>query len=96
MDLPFPILCDTERRLVREWDVYNPREKGGIAKPAAFVIEPDRKVRFAAIDSVTTRVPVSEMLKVLQSVRDGRQVRRKAHIPHLADWFRGIANYLGG
>ena len=32
LDLPFPILCDTERRVVKDWDIYNAREKGGIAK----------------------------------------------------------------
>lgn len=92
MKLPFPILCDTDRRVVQEWDVYNPRDKGGIAKPAAFVVEQDRTVRFATVDTVARRVPAPEMLVVLQSMREGGQVRRKTYIPRLAEWLRGISN----
>ena len=40
--LPFPILCDTERRVVRDWGIYNSREKGGIAQPAVFIMTPAR------------------------------------------------------
>ena len=92
LNLPFPILCDTERRVVQEWDIYNPREKGGIAKPAAFVVERDRTVRYATVDRVVTRVPASEMILVLQSAREGRPARRRTYIPRLADWVRGIGN----
>jgi hypothetical protein len=42
--LPFPILSDRERRVVQEWDIYNPKEKGGIARPAVFILAPDRTV----------------------------------------------------
>lgn len=42
LSLPFRILCDTERRVVRDWDLYDARERGGIAKPAVFVIDPNR------------------------------------------------------
>ena len=44
--LPFSILSDAERRVVREWNIYNAKEKGGIAKPAVFILNPDRMVRF--------------------------------------------------
>ncbi len=30
LSLPFPILCDTERRVVRDWGIYNTREKGAL------------------------------------------------------------------
>jgi peroxiredoxin len=36
--LPFPMLCDTERRVVREWGVCNTGERGGLARPAVFVM----------------------------------------------------------
>ncbi len=92
--LPFSVLCDTGRRLVQDWDVYNPREKGGIAKPASFVIEPDRRVRYAGVDSVATRVPASEMVLVLQSLGEGREVRRKIYIPRPGECLRGIFNLI--
>jgi len=89
--LPFSILCDVERRVVREWSIYNPRERGGIAKPAVFVIERDRTVRYGSVDAVTTRVPASEIVRVLQAV-EGQPVRRKVYVPRLAEWFRAIRN----
>jgi peroxiredoxin len=90
--LPFPILCDMERRVIREWDMYNPRERGGIAKPAVFVVEHDRTVRYGSVDAVATRVPASEIVRILQAVAEGQPVRRKVYIPRLAEWFRAIRN----
>jgi peroxiredoxin len=92
LSLPFPILCDTERRVVREWDIYNPREKGGIAKPAVFVIDSDRTVLFAAVDTVSTRVPASEIVRVLRTDAARDAVRRKVYIPGFAEWIRAIRN----
>ena len=93
LHLPFPILCDTERRVVQEWDLYNSREKSGIAKPAVFVIERDRTVRYGAIDTVSTRVPPSEIVRVLETA-ERHQVRRKLYIPRFAEWFRAIRNNI--
>ena len=90
--LPFPILCDTERRVVADWDIYNPREKGGIAKPAVFVIDRDCRVRYRAVDTVATRVPASEIVRVLQTSAEAQQVRRSVHIPSLSTWLRAIRN----
>ena len=94
LSLPFPILCDTGRRLVQEWGIYNPREKGGIAKPAVFVIGPDRRVRFASVDTVSTRVPASEIIRVLKSTAETRDAQRKRYIPKFADWLRALGNAL--
>ncbi len=92
LGLPFPILCDTERRVIREWNIYNPRERGGIAKPAVFVLGRDRTVRFGSVDAVATRVPASEIVHILQAVAERHPVRRKVYIPRLAEWFRAIRN----
>lgn len=94
LDLPFPILCDTDRRVVQEWDLYNPLEKGGIAKPAVFIIERDRTVSYVTIDKVAARVPASEILLVLRSKQGDHQARRRTYIPQPADWFRGLRNLL--
>ena len=67
LSLPFPILCDTERRVVRDWGIYNSREKGGIAKPAVFIIDPSQVVRYAAVDTVVRRVPAAEIVSLLQN-----------------------------
>jgi peroxiredoxin len=92
--LPFPILCDTERRVVHEWDIYNPRERGGVAKPAVFVIERDRRVRYAAMDGVASRAPAAEVLRLLRNTGESQSVRCKVYIPQLADWLRAIRNSI--
>ncbi len=93
LHLPFPVLGDTERRVVQEWDLYNSREKGGIAKPAVFVIERDRTVRYGAVDTVSTRVPPSEIVRLLETA-EPHEARRKLYIPRFAEWFRAIRNSL--
>jgi len=94
LNLPFPILCDTERRVVKDWGIYNPREKGGIANPAVFVIGRDRTVRYSSVDTVATRVAASEIVRVLQMTTAVPQVRRRVHIPLLAEWVRAIRNSI--
>ena len=94
LSLPFPILCDTERRVVKDWDIYNSRERGGIAKPAAFVIDPNQVVRYASVDSVATRVPAVEIVHLLQSAANAQPIRRRVHIPMLSEWIRAIRNHF--
>ncbi len=90
--LPFPILSDCHRRVVREWDIYNPREKGGIAKPAVFILAPELRVRFASVDQVASRVPAAEILRCLSAQDYGFGANRKALIPGLITLFRAIRN----
>jgi peroxiredoxin len=85
LSLPFPILCDTERRVVRSWDIYNSRERGGIARPAVFVIDPNQVVRYASVDSVAARVPALEIVQ---------PIRRRVHVPMWSEWIRAIRNNL--
>jgi len=64
--LPFPLLCDPARTVVRAWGFYNPREMGGIAIPAVFVIGADRCVRCRSIDSTRERVATDGVLRFLR------------------------------
>jgi peroxiredoxin len=91
--LPFPVLCDTQRRVVKEWDVYNPREKGGIAKPSVFVIGSYRVVRYSNVDSVATRIPPSEIIRILRT-SDGPPARGKTYIPHIGEFYSAIRSAL--
>jgi len=91
LSLPFPMLCDMERRVITEWDLLNARERGGIAKPSVFVIDAGFLVRYAAVDTVVTRVPATEILSVLD-VRDAAQIRRKTYLPLPGDWIRALRN----
>ena len=92
--LPFMILCDTERRVVREWDIYNPRERGGIAKPAVFIINPDRTIRYASVDGVSSRIAPTEIVRLLRATAETLSAQRKHYIPTPADFLRGIRNLI--
>lgn len=92
--LPFPILCDTERRVVRDWDIYNAREKSGIAKPAVFVIESNRVVRYVSVDSVATRVQAAEIVYFLQNAAPAVAIRRKVYVPRLHEWIEAIRTII--
>lgn len=80
--------------MVREWGIYNSGEKGGIAKPAVFVIDPRHVVRYAAVDTVVKRVPAAGIVGFLQNALDGQAVRRKVRVPLLSDWARAIRNMV--
>jgi len=92
--LPFAILCDTDRRVIQSWGIYNARERGGIAKPATFVIEPDRTLRYASVDTVAKRVPASEIIRILNSLAETQPLRRRIYIPRLIDWFHAIPKLI--
>ena len=92
--LPFPVLCDTERRIVKEWDVYNPAEKGGIAKPAVFIIDSSRTIRYAAVDTVVRRVPAVEIVSLLRRAAEEQPVRRRVHVPRFSDWRSAIRKII--
>jgi peroxiredoxin len=94
LSLPFPILCDTERRVVRDWGIYNSGEKGGIAKPAVFIIDPRHVVRYASVDGVVRRVPAAEIVSLLQDAAEGQPVRRMVHVPLFSEWTRAIRNSI--
>jgi alkyl hydroperoxide reductase subunit AhpC len=92
--LPFMILCDTARRVVREWGIYNPSERGGIAKPAVFIVNPDHTVRYASVDGVSGRVRPSEIVRLLPATPETPPARRKHYLPTPADFFRAIRNSI--
>ena len=94
LSLPFPILCDTERRVVRDWGIYNSREKGGIAKPAVFIIDPSHVVGYAAVDAVVRRVPAAEIVSLLQNAANAQSIRRRVHVPPLSEWISAIRNSI--
>jgi len=92
--LPFMILCDTARRVVREWGIYNPGERGGIAKPAVFTIDPGRTVRYASVDGISSRMVPPEIVRLLQATAATQPARRKHYVPTPADFFRAIRNSI--
>jgi peroxiredoxin len=65
LQIRFPILSDTTRKTIIEWGLLNANEKGGIAIPSTFLIEPGLSVRFASTEGIASRIPASEMLALV-------------------------------
>jgi alkyl hydroperoxide reductase subunit AhpC len=65
--LPFAILSDTGKQVIKDWGIYNPREKGGIAVPSVFILDRDRTVLYASVDSTFARIPTPDIVRILQS-----------------------------
>lgn len=93
LGLPFPILCDAQRMVVRQWGVYNAREKGGIAKPAVFILDAGRIVRYVSVDEVASRVPASEIVQLLSGENPISPTRR-ALIPRPGNFFSAVRNSI--
>ncbi len=94
LELPFAILSDPERQLARDWDMFNARERGGIARPALFIIDRGRRVRYGRINAVATRVPASEVVRLLRTNATDGPVARKVYVPTPADLVRSIRNLM--
>ncbi len=65
--LLFPLLCDPAAQVVRAWGLFDPAEKGGIARPATFVLDAGLTVRFRSLDGVVTRVRAADLAHALGS-----------------------------
>ena len=94
LSLPFLLLCDTEHRVIAQWDLLNARERGGIARPAVFVIDPSQIIRFAGTDEVVRRVPATEIVSLLQQPSVTQPLRRRVHLPRLSHWIKAIRNSM--
>jgi peroxiredoxin len=66
--IKFPLLCDSRREVVKAYGLLNTRENGGIAFPAAFVIDRNRIVCFRALEDVASRVGVDELLGFVRAL----------------------------
>jgi peroxiredoxin len=92
LHLTFPILCDTQRKVAREWGVYNAKEKGGIAKPAVFVIDAGRVVRYVSVDEVASRIPASEIVRLVAANDGVPAPHRQKLSPGPGTWVRAVRN----
>lgn len=90
LSLSFPILCDVERQVVRGWDLFNPGEKGGIAVPATFVLDGERRVRLSSVEDVRHRAGADEVLACLrgQATQAAKRTLRPAMLRALRNMFR--------
>ncbi|PSM31347.1 hypothetical protein BVG81_005870 [Haliangium sp. UPWRP_2] len=96
LKLPFPVLCDCERKVITEWGLLNAKEKGGIAYPAVFVLDRDRTVRFLSQDRTAARVSPDALLAFLQSgmPRMAAAPKQETILPGLSTFFSAFKNAL--
>jgi peroxiredoxin len=102
-ELPFPILCDTEKQLIRSWGLYNGEERGGIAVPAVVLAGPDRRIRLIMIEGIAMRVRAADLVELLRSnpISDNsaeeiaaNPMRQRILFPSLIDIGRAVWNSL--
>ena len=99
LGLRFPILCDPGRSVVRAWDLYNGAERGGIAVPAVFALDRERRVLFASVDRTAARVDPRATLAFVAARSAGAAPpavppRAERVRPRLRDFARAVANAL--
>jgi peroxiredoxin len=96
LHLPFTILCDTQRKIVRPWGVFNSKEKGGIAEAAVFVVDRGGIFRLISIDTMSARVPAGTVLEFLRAGMPSSSANppRKSRFPGMTNALRGIRNAI--
>ena len=82
------------RTVVQAWDLYNPREMGGIAVPAVFVIDPDLRVRWRSVDSTRERVSAEGVLRFLRGQAAPGSLERSKVRAGLPEFARAVGNVM--
>jgi len=70
MMLPFDLLCDVDKKVIQLYNLVNPFEHGGIAKPAIFIINPGGKICYRSLDDTAQRVDLAHVLNFLKKHHD--------------------------
>ena len=65
---PFMMLSDAEKKVIREYDLYNPSEHDGIAVPAMVAIDRSGIVRYSNVQRKFVRIRNKKLLKELQNL----------------------------
>jgi peroxiredoxin len=95
--LPFPLLCDTDRRVIEAWSLYNRAEMGGIAYPAVFVIDPDLTIRYRSLDRTRSRVSTADVVAFLRGDASSAGAPRRVPLrPGLAGFALALRNMVRG
>lgn len=66
MNLDFPLLCDTQKKVIDRFHLRNPFEHDGIAYPGTFIITPDARVCYRSLDGTASRLDLTEELAFLE------------------------------
>ena len=93
LSIPFPLLSDSDRATIIEWGVLNANEKGGIAIPSTFLIDRERKVRFAKVEDMMMRIEPRAMLEFVRAKPSGApSIPRARGVNPALMFLRAMAN----
>jgi peroxiredoxin len=84
LHLPYLVLCDPSRRVLREWGLLNKHKAGGIAIPATVLLDRDRAILYFSRDTVTMRTMPRHLLTIAANTPIGRT--RTVVLPRLREW----------
>jgi len=73
LELPFHVLCDTDRKTITAWNLVNHNE-GDIALPASFIVDRDLRVRFRSVETTTARAAPATVAAALLELAAGRSI----------------------
>ena len=91
--IPFSLLSDGNRATIIEWGVLNTNEKGGIAIPATFLIDRERKIRLAGVEDMMMRIEPRAMLDFVRAIPSGNAAAPRARGVNPATMFlRALAH----
>ena len=68
-DLAFPMLSDIKRELSAELGILDMKE--GVSQRAAFIVDPDRIIRFVYVTDLSVGRSPKEVLRVLDALQTG-------------------------
>lgn len=67
--LPFELLCDTDKKVVKLYHLLNPFEHAGIAYPAIYIINSEGRICYRSLDDTASRVELTEALVFLERLQ---------------------------
>ncbi|MEP6763794.1 MAG: redoxin domain-containing protein [Gemmatimonadaceae bacterium] len=96
-NLPFELLCDTDRSVITEWDLVNVRDNRS-AFPVTYLLDANLRIRFASVDDGYSAARAADVLPYCVNVVKGlkaAQPKQRLRIPGPMWWVRGAMNQLG-
>lgn len=66
--IPFLLLSDPECEVIKEYGIYNPSERNGVAIPSVFILDRSGVVRYSKIQSKIFRTRSQKFLKEAQKL----------------------------
>ncbi len=97
LNLSYPLASDVGGALVRQWGLLNSAERGGIAYPATWVIDQNRRVGFRSLDKMVARVDPAPVIDYLRGETDpAGKPRLSLLVPDFATSVRTTVATVGG